>query len=213
MQQQASSTVSKTQSLVLMKNMVASCFCFIEININKIIFLFITLHVLLHTLIRSLPLLIIKLNAQLRISVSSICYHREIFPSDCFVKREYGSDKMPTNIHTLEVASEGDDGVINVNNTEAFLLTQWLERGVFRALEDQWLSCMTFAIYTKHPTTGRFNYFFFLPLTLHHHHHHRHPSSLINVTVFFPFQKTTIICLRRTTSKLHTRMQRQTLAP
>jgi hypothetical protein len=62
---------------------------------------------------------------------------------------------MPTNIHTLECASEDAAGNIKVANAEAFLLTQWLERGVFRALEDQYLSCLTFAVYTKHPLTGK----------------------------------------------------------
>lgn len=35
----------------------------------------------------------------------------------------------------------------------AFLLTQWLEKGVFKALEDDLLTALSLAIYTEHPLT------------------------------------------------------------
>lgn len=115
-QAQSVASVTSTQSLVLMKNM-------------------------------------------MRISVSSICYHRHLFPSICFRRREYGNakdsgGKDTTSIHTLEPASEDKDGNVQVENQDAFLLTQWLERGVFQALEDKYLETMQFAIMTSNPVTG-----------------------------------------------------------
>jgi len=80
-----------------------------------------------------------------------------LFPGSCFRKREYGSTKeakeLSTSIHTLEPAKEADDGSIDVINEDAFLLTQWLEKGVFEALVDKYLKGMTFAIMTTHPLT------------------------------------------------------------
>jgi HORMA domain len=87
----------------------------------------------------------------MRISVSSICYHRGIFEEDCFKSKPY--DNLP--IHQLDSAYQKPDGTITVRNNEAFMLTQWLERGVFHALELQYLNCLTFALCTKHPTTGQ----------------------------------------------------------
>ena len=40
-----------------------------------------------------------------------------------------------------------------MTHPEAFLLTQWLEKGVFAALESEYLHSMIFAVYTKHPIT------------------------------------------------------------
>jgi hypothetical protein len=91
--------------------------------------------------------------SQIRISVSSICYHREIFPGTVFKRREYGSDKMSTHIYTLEPAVVDGKDVI-VRNQDAFNVTQWLEKGVFKALEDQYLDQLTFAIFTTHPVSG-----------------------------------------------------------
>ena len=54
----------------------------------------------------------------------------------------------------LEAAEVGEDGELNVKDQKAFLLTQWLEAGVFKALEDEFLYKMTFAIYSKHPLTN-----------------------------------------------------------
>ena len=44
---------------------------------------------------------------------------------------------------------------IVVRYKDAFLLSQWLERGVFEALEKKFLKSLTFAIYTKHPRTKK----------------------------------------------------------
>jgi len=48
-------------------------------------------------------------------------------------------------------AHKDESGTISVDNYEAFLLTQWLEKGVFSALELSYLSALTFAVYSKHP--------------------------------------------------------------
>jgi hypothetical protein len=70
---------------------------------------------------------------QVRISISSICFIRDLFPKDCFKNKQYGE--------------------LTVTHTDAFLLTQWLESGVFAALEDEFLTSLVFAVYTKHPIT------------------------------------------------------------
>lgn len=57
-------------------------------------------------------------------------------------------------IHQLQGATREDDGEILVTHPDAFLLTQWLEQGVFQALELEYLSTVTFAIYSSHPITG-----------------------------------------------------------
>jgi meiosis-specific protein HOP1 len=38
---------------------------------------------------------------------------------------------------------------VTIKNPDAFLLTQWLERGVFDALEKSYLKSLTFAVYAK----------------------------------------------------------------
>lgn len=88
---------------------------------------------------------------QIRISISSICYFRDVFPSDCFKNKQYGA----VNIHQLQGATKDPaTKELQVTNKEAFLLTQWLEKGVFEALEAEYLSCILFAIFTRHPKTG-----------------------------------------------------------
>lgn len=54
-------------------------------------------------------------------------------------------------LDAAEVA-ENDDEII-IKDHKAFLLTQWLERGVFKILEDGHLGSMAFAVYTQHPIT------------------------------------------------------------
>jgi len=58
------------------------------------------------------------------------------------------------NVHQLESAEKTDKGDIVVLHPEAFLLTQWLEKGVFDSLELKYLKSMTFAVFCKSPTTG-----------------------------------------------------------
>ena len=55
----------------------------------------------------------------------------------------------------LDAATFDDESeTILVKNEKAFLLTQWLECGVFKALDCEYLYKMTFAIYTSHPITN-----------------------------------------------------------
>jgi hypothetical protein len=49
----------------------------------------------------------------------------------------------------LDAAIIGDKGDIVVKDPKAFILTQWLEKGVFKVLEDNYLASMTFAVYSK----------------------------------------------------------------
>lgn len=87
---------------------------------------------------------------QVRISISSICYIRDLFPRECFKNKPYGN----VNIHQLQGARKEEDGEISITHPDAFLLTQWLEQGVFHALEQEYLSSVVFAIYSKQPVTG-----------------------------------------------------------
>lgn len=43
---------------------------------------------------------------------------------------------------------------IEVRNEEAFLLTQWLERGVFEAMEKGYLKSLSFGIFARDPRTN-----------------------------------------------------------
>ena len=52
-------------------------------------------------------------------------------------------------IHQLQGAVKDNSGEITIINQDAFLVTQWLERGVFAALENEYVSTMTFAIFTR----------------------------------------------------------------
>jgi hypothetical protein len=55
-------------------------------------------------------------------------------------------------INQLQGARKESNGEVTVTHHEAFLVTQWLERGVFAAVEKEFLHSMTFAIFKKHPT-------------------------------------------------------------
>jgi hypothetical protein len=85
----------------------------------------------------------------MRISISSVCFVRDLFPRLCFKNKPYGN----VDIHQLQGAKKDEGGDIVVTHPDAFLLTQWLEQGVFHALELEYLSSVTFAIYSKHPVT------------------------------------------------------------
>lgn len=87
----------------------------------------------------------------MRISVSSICFLRHLFPENLFKAKSYGS----VQIRQLQAAEKLDDGTVKIEDEEAFLITQWLEKGVFKALESGYVSSMTFAIYTKQKPTGK----------------------------------------------------------
>lgn len=46
-------------------------------------------------------------------------------------------------------------GVVMTNNVEAFRLQNWLERGVFPAVELEFVDSVKFGIFTRHPKTGK----------------------------------------------------------
>ena len=91
-----------------------------------------------------------------------------MFPESCFSSKDYAGLK----VHQLECAEKSENGevliiicislfiIINykfqitVRYPEAFLLSQWLERGVFEALEKQYLKSLSFSIFVKHPQSG-----------------------------------------------------------
>lgn len=73
-----------------------------------------------------------------------------MFPEECFKNKQYGS----VEIHQLQGATRDADGDIIVQNEEAFKVTQWMEKGVFDALEKEYLDTIEFSIFTKHPVTN-----------------------------------------------------------
>ena len=73
-----------------------------------------------------------------------------MFPTDCYNDKQYGL----VEIHQLQGAKKDDDGTVAVIHPEAFLVTQWLEKGVFDAMEEGYLKSLIFAIYTRNPKDG-----------------------------------------------------------
>jgi len=95
----------------------------------------------------------------LRISVSSICYFRDLFSKECFSSQSSGFSSKLDFVHILTSADHQYDDLGNVvsariRDSGAFLLTQWLEKGVFSAIEMGYLSNLQFAVYTSHPITN-----------------------------------------------------------
>ncbi|CAM9966814.1 unnamed protein product, partial [Discosporangium mesarthrocarpum] len=67
-----------------------------------------------------------------RISISTVCHIRNIFPTNCFQERSYAG----LRIYQLDCARR--DPATNetvVRDQQAYMLTQWLEEGVFQAVE------------------------------------------------------------------------------
>lgn len=76
---------------------------------------------------------------------------RNLFPENCFDTKEYGQ----TKIRQLKSASMDDsNGEITIFDDDAFVLTQWLEKGVFEAVNKEYIRAMVFTIFTKNPKTG-----------------------------------------------------------
>ena len=71
----------------------------------------------------------------IRISISSICYIRNLFPAECFSSKEYAG----ISVRQLESAEPGPDGELRVKNKDAFMITQWLEKGVFDSIERKYV--------------------------------------------------------------------------
>ena len=85
-----------------------------------------------------------------RISISSICYLRALFPDECFKHSKYGSQE----VHQLQCAEYVEGGEVKILHEEAFMLSQWLEKSVFEALIKEYLRSMTFMIYTTNKETS-----------------------------------------------------------
>jgi hypothetical protein len=64
----------------------------------------------------------------LRLSISTICYTRNLFPKSCFAERPYGDTDELSTVFQLESAKINSDGKLEVLHEDAFLLTQWLEK-------------------------------------------------------------------------------------
>lgn len=57
-----------------------------------------------------------------RLSVSSICYLRGVFPEDCFSCREYAG----IQVHQLECAEKSNNGEVLVILTHCLISCSWL---------------------------------------------------------------------------------------
>ncbi|CAM9474375.1 unnamed protein product, partial [Choristocarpus tenellus] len=67
-----------------------------------------------------------------RISISTVCHIRNIFPAYCFQERAYAGMR----IYQLDCASrDPSTNKTVVRDEQAYMLTQWLEYGVFQAVE------------------------------------------------------------------------------
>ncbi|OQR90645.1 conserved protein with N-terminal HORMA domain [Achlya hypogyna] len=75
----------------------------------------------------------------IRVSVSEICYLRNLFPEDVFRKRVYA------DMHINCLAPNKD--VAGTSMQDALTLTLWMEEGAFEALEKEYLEQLAFCIY------------------------------------------------------------------
>jgi len=92
----------------------------------------------------------------LRMSISSIAYQRDLFPAKCFSKEKHDSKLGFVNILKAAVpAGEDDEGneQMQVLNNDAYLLTQWLEQGVFPCIDAGFLAVMKMCLFAPHPIT------------------------------------------------------------
>jgi hypothetical protein len=66
------------------------------------------------------PQSLVLMKNMIRLSVSSICYLRNVFPADCFSSRDYAGLK----VHQIECAEKDEDGELKIKHQDAFLLTR-----------------------------------------------------------------------------------------
>ncbi|CAM9725294.1 unnamed protein product [Scytosiphon promiscuus] len=79
----------------------------------------------------------------IRVSISTVCHMRGIFPQGCFQNRTYAG----MNIYQLDSATrDAETGEMFVKDQEAYDFTLWLESGVFEAVENRYLRRMEFII-------------------------------------------------------------------
>jgi len=76
---------------------------------------------------------------------------RDIFPESTFESKAYGNSNFQ---QLVAAAPDKETGQIEIKNQDAFVLTQWLEQGVFDALTNEYLKAIRFYVLTKHPVSG-----------------------------------------------------------
>ncbi|CAM9117446.1 unnamed protein product [Ectocarpus sp. 8 AP-2014] len=93
----------------------------------------------------------------IRVSISTVCHLRGIFPAKCFQERTYAGMK----IYQLDAATrDADTDETVVKDQEAYDLTMWLESGVFKAVENRYLRRMEFIIMSPNHENPREAYSF-----------------------------------------------------
>ncbi|CAM9800152.1 unnamed protein product [Ascophyllum nodosum] len=78
-----------------------------------------------------------------RVSISTVCHLRNIFPNSCFKRRAYAG------LHIYQLDASSRDESTNetvIHNEEAYMLTKWLECGVIAAIELKYLRRVEFII-------------------------------------------------------------------
>lgn len=71
----------------------------------------------------------------LRMSLSSICYLRYLFPEE--------------NFENLSISGVKTKALIENNNPEVKAINEWLEKGVFEAIDKHYLKALIFSIFAK----------------------------------------------------------------
>ncbi|CAM9098815.1 unnamed protein product, partial [Laminaria digitata] len=93
----------------------------------------------------------------IRVSISTVCHLRNIFPGSCFQERSYAGMR----IYQLDAASrDASTNETVIRNHQAYMLTKWLESGVFEAVERRYLRRMEFIILSPELNNPRESYSF-----------------------------------------------------
>lgn len=80
-----------------------------------------------------------------RLSVSTVCYLRNIFPDEMFEDLDHGCG---TKIKLLKTpAFDGRDSQKDTRKREAKRLMGWLENGIFDAMSKGYLKTLVFSVY------------------------------------------------------------------
>ena len=77
-------------------------------------------------------------------AVSTVAFTRQLFPKEAFVAKSYGG----VNIEVLR-PMDSNGGVISDG---ALRVHEWLEKGAFKALDQNYLEKVTFNILDAHPS-------------------------------------------------------------
>jgi hypothetical protein len=75
--------------------------------------------------------------------MSSICFHRGLFPPECFKQKRLSG--IQVQHLTPKIRDKATKQPIVINE-EAVLVSQWLEEGVFEALQHRYLRQLAFCI-------------------------------------------------------------------